>query len=415
MKKPVYLVLIFSIIFFTISCTKKEESPNPNQPPSNQNPPPGSQNPPVGNQNPPNGGQNPPPGNGNNNTSALLKDAKKGTPFTTGTVDDFILADDGTSVILLAANNTTGKIYAIDIDDKDAAEAAANTVSSSVNNFSMQIAAKMGIGQHDLVLKNIEVNPLSKSIYVLAGSHQNTNNSLYKVTKAGNTIEEVKLDDVAYSEITFSTNSQNINDMTWGDETLFVSFSHSTSLKGEVATTEAPFENDATVKSRSTTVFKTNWGGGYFTNAPLETMTYAEVGGKKRLMGLTTCAPGYSFEADEINNGNGLLEVKEYYNLNGLTPLKVLTVQQSGKTYLIEIHEDGRLTRVGEVFIDGSVTNVNENAKYLIGFDGRVVDGLTDEEAKILAQSGSYSMIAKFSDTKLIVVGMTGAMEVLDI
>lgn len=345
---------------------------------------------------------------------SLLASAQTGTPFSTGAISDFTLASNSNNVALIITNNTTGKIYAIELDDNKVADAAANTISAPATNFANQIVAKMGITDAQFSLRNIEVNPISKAIYVLATNTQNSTSAIFKVTNGGNTVTQVLFDNVKFSEITYSTSGHKINDITWGDNTLYVSFNQAATLNGEVAFVKAPFINGATVTARATTVFKSNWGNTFNTDAPLETMTYGEVAGKKRLMGITVCAPGYSFETSDITNGVGLLEVKEYFNLNTLPAFKVFTVSNAGKTYLVEFHGNGRITRVGQKYIDGSA-EANAKAKYLLNFNGTRGAGLTDEDVKVIAAADTYIMIGKYTDGKILVVDKTGAISTLDI
>ena len=345
---------------------------------------------------------------------SLLASAQTGTPFSTGAISDFTLASNSSNVALIITNNTTGKIYAIELIDNKATDAAANTINVPATNFASQIAAKLGANLAQLSIKNIEVNPISKAVYVLAVNTQNSGAAIFKVTNGGGTVEQVVLTNVKYSEITYSTSGHKINDITWGDNTLYVSFNQAATLNGEVAFVKAPFTNGAAVTARATTVFKSNWGNSFNTDAPLETMTYGEVAGKKRLMGITVCAPGYSFETTDITNGTGLLEVKEYFNLNTLPALKVFTVNNAGKTYLVEFHENGRITRIGEKYIDGS-SETNAKAKYLLKFNGTREAGLTDEDVKVIAAANTYVMIAKYSDSKLLVVDKTGVISMLNI
>lgn len=357
------------------------------------------------------------PSNNGTNTGgsvSLLASAQTGTPFSTGAISDFTLASNSTNVALIITNNTTGKIYAIELDDNKATDAASNAISAPATNFASQMIAKLGTTGAQFSLKNIEVNPISKAIYVLATNTQNSTSAIFKVTNGGNTVEQVLLDNVKYSEVTYSTSGHRINDVTWGDNTLYVSFNQAATLNGEVAFVKAPFTNGTSVTSRATTVFKSNWGNTFNTDAPLETMTYGEVAGKKRLMGITVCAPGYSFETSDISNGTGLLEVKEYFNLNTLPALKVFTVNNGGKTYLVEFHANGRITRVGEKYIDGSAAE-NANAKILLSTSGARMAGLTDEDVKVITPAGTYIMIGKYTDSKILVVDRTGALSTLDI
>lgn len=348
--------------------------------------------------------------------ASLLSNEQTGKLFTQGTINDFTIANNEGKMVLVIANNTTGKLYAVDVNDNDASKATENAISGSVANFGTKVQSLMGTSQFSVM--NMEVNPISKAVYVLV---RNTNNSseraIFKITKGGDEITMVDLDNVTYTSTTFSTEGHSINDVTWGNNTLFLSMSQASSLNGEVAYVKAPFTHDGTVTSRETTVFKTNWGGAFFTDAPLQTMTYGEVNGSKRLMGVTVCAPGFSFPISDIDNGSGLLKVNEYFNLNQNFAVKVLTVTQGDKTYLFEFHSNGRITRVGEHYIDGSQTDINADADYLLTNGGTVVsNGFTDNDVKLFAPVGSnYVMIAKYSDTQLLVMDNTATISIMNI
>jgi hypothetical protein len=352
----------------------------------------------------------------NNGPSSLLADAQKGVAYT-GTVNDFTLAYTNNTVVLLVAQNSTGKIIAIDLEDNDASKAAANTVTTTAAAFSTTIAAKLGIGLNSLGYVNMEVNPISKSVYALVRNTQTNAQSIFKITDGGNTIELLDVKNVNYSTITFSTTGHLINDMTWGDNTLYFSFSNAATLNGEVAAVTAPFNHNAVATSRATTVYKTNWGGNYFTDAPLEVMTYAEVDGVKRLMGVTVCAPGYSFKTTDIAAGNGLLQVKEYFNLNTGVPIKVFTTTNNGNTYLYELHEDGRIARIGKKYLNESLAP-SVNARWIMSFvNGGLAPaaGLTDEEIKIISPAGNFIMAARLNDNVLLAIDRTGRLTTINL
>lgn len=353
----------------------------------------------------------------NNSGPSLLSGAQTGQAYT-GSISDFTLAFNNNSVVLLAAQNSTGKIYAIDLKDNDATKAAANTVSAPVTTFSTNIAASLGIPVSSISYVNIEVNPISKAIYALVRNTQSNNQILFKITNAGNTVEQLNVSNVSYSTITFSSTGQLINDMTWGDNTLYFSYSHASTLDGSIATAVAPFAHNSSATSRATTVYKSNWGGNYFTSAPLESMTYGEVDGEKRLMGVTVCAPGYSFKTSEITTGSGLLQVKEYFNLNTGIAQKVFCVSSNNTTYMIEVHEDGRIVRVGERYLNES-ENANQNGRWIMTYQNgglAPAPGLTEQELKLIAPANTYVLASKYSETKLLVISRQGGqLSVLDI
>lgn len=381
-------LILFTLSGVLLSACKKKENENP-KPDNNQNP----------------GGV------------SLLSGAQTGAAFTTGSINDFTLASNGSNVALVFASNSAGKIYVIDIKDNDASQAAANAVTTPVADFKTKIAASLGGNASQISFINVEVNPVSRAIYVLARNTQANAVGLFKVTNGGNTVSSVNLQNTTYSTITFSTAGHIINDMTWGDNKLYISFAQPSTLNGEIAVIPAPFAHNTTATSRATTVFKSNWGGNYFTDAPLETMTYGEVDGEKRLMGVTVCAPGFSFKTSEISQGSGLLQVKEYYNLNTGIAQKVFCVTQGQTTYMVEVHEDGRIARVGEKYLNESLSP-NAMNRFIISYNGggpAPANGLTDEDLKIIAQPGTYVMASKYSDTKLLVIKGSGELSLLDI
>lgn len=353
----------------------------------------------------------------NNSGPSLLSGAQTGQAYT-GSISDFTLAFNNNSVVLLAAQNSTGKIYAIDLKDNDASKAAANTISTPVTTFSTNIAASLGIPVSSISYVNVEVNPISKAIYALVRNTQSNNQTLFKITNAGTTIEQLNVSNVSYSTINFSSTGQLINDMTWGDNTLYFSYSHASTLDGSIATAVAPFVHNSSATSRATTVYKSNWGGNYFTSAPLESMTYGEVDGEKRLMGVTVCAPGYSFKTSEITTGSGLLQVKEYFNLNTGIAQKVFCVTSNNTTYMIEVHEDGRIVRVGERYLNES-ENANQNGRWIMTYQNgglAPAPGLTEQELKLIAPANTYVLASKYSETKLLVISRQGGqLSVLDI
>jgi hypothetical protein len=355
------------------------------------------------------------PAKENEKTSPLLTNPAKGQAFSSGNINDFVLAEKDQQVFLLAANNTTGKVYAIDLEDHDASKASANTITTPVASFGDGLALKMGVPGSQLTILNMEINPVSKSIYLLVMNTSNNTSSVVRVTDQGKTFTTLDLSNVSYIAMPFSIIGENVNDMTWGDNSLFISYSNASTLVGKVSVAQAPFVNNAAMTSRATTVFKTNWGNNYFTNAPLETMCYAEIGGEKRLLGVTVCAPGFSIKTNSISQGTGLLEVREYFNLNTGYANKVYPVTKNGKTYLIEHHYDGRITMVGEKYLDESQTKFNTGAKQLLQGNGTtVVSGLTDDDVKILVNNGTYIISAKNSNMQLLAFNVNGSLALID-
>lgn len=360
-----------------------------------------------------NGNPPPPPPSGSN---TLLANPQQGNPFTSGTIDNFTFASNGRDVALIIGNSTTGKIYAIDIKDNDASQAAANAI-TTIDNFETKIAQAMGVSAANISTLDMALNPISKVLYVLVENSATAKNSLIKITN-GSQISLVDLSNVSYSTITFSTNGNRIQDMTWGENELYVSMGNF-ALGGEAGKIGVPFTHNSSITKRNTAIFR---GTVYSTSAPLEKMAYGKVNNIGQLIGLTTCAPGYSVKASELNNGSGLLQVKQYFDLAGGMPVKAFCVNQGPNDYLIELHlvfdgsggQQGRLIRMGEKYIDESQTNYNASAIELFNrFTGARTTGLTDDDVKIY--TGNFVAMAKYNETQVLVLNDADKLSLLNL
>jgi len=333
--------------------------------------------------------------------NSLLQSPTTGQLLSNGRVDDIELVSNGTDVVLVAANAIASEFYAIDIADNNANNAAANTV-TTIPNFQALIDA--AAGQTNLNIKNFEVNPISKSVYVLAHG-TGLNSYLIKIEDNGSTVSLLDYSNMTFSLIDWAgSNNYDDQDMSFGNGTLYIT-SGNFSLDGEIAWVTAPFTHNTTTTSRATTMFKTNWGSNYFTTAPLERFTFANVNGEDRLLGVTVCAPGFSLKTSDIPGG-GVLQVTEDYNINTALPQKVVHQQQDGKDWLFDLHSSANiLIRVGEKYLDGSqVTNnnFNTNADYIRDGSGNPSNGMTDDEIKIYTEV--YDIIAFWDNWNLLVL-----------
>lgn len=335
--------------------------------------------------------------------NSLLKNPTTGNPFTNGVVGGFEIISNKTDVALVVFDTTAGKFHVIDIEDNDPDDAAKNQVTSIKSVMTLLEGAT---GQTNIRVVDMQVNPISKSIYVMATNF--TQSFVVKIAGNGNSVSLVDMNSVTHSTLNWGANGRiSLQDMTWGDETLYISSGSNWALDGQVAWTKAPFEHNTTLSNRATSMHKTNWGGGYFTNAPLEKFAFATINGENRIMGVTLCAPGFSVKTSDLA-GNGVLEVTEDFNINFEQPAKVVHQKNGDDHFLFNLHagfQGGQLQRVGQKFLDGTPgknSETNTNTKYLRGFNGQPTPGLTDDEFKIY--QGNYDMIGGWDDENLLVL-----------
>lgn len=328
-----------------------------------------------------------------NPTTGALNNSKLG---------DICIAANATDVVLLVADQSS--VYAIDIADNNASEAGANTITSIASFVTSKLTPIAG---QPVTVSGMVVNPISKAVYVLASA--GSTSYIFKVKDNGATITLLDLTNIKHSKMSWG-GTFNVNDMTWGNNTLYIS-SGGFSLNGEVGWAQAPFTHNATVDKRATSMFKSNWGGSYFTDAPLETMVFGNVNNTPRLMGVTTCAPGFSLDISALS-GSGILEVTEDFNVNTGMSAMVVFQKQGSKNWLYDLH-DGYLYRIGEKFLDGSriaAMEYNNNSTLLRTVSPEPAPGLTEDEFK--KYEGTYIAIAAWDDSKLLALesGSDGAL-----
>jgi len=331
--------------------------------------------------------------------NSLLSSPTTG-PLPDGVITDIELCGNGVDQVLVAACEDNKEFYIIDIDDNDWGDAAANTI-TEIPDFSDVLEAAVGITNEKIA--NIEVNRISKAVYVLVQNLTETESYVVKIEDNGATISVLDQSNMTYSTISWGSDPYDHQDMTWGDNTLFIT-SGSWSLDGAVAQVSAPFEHGTSTTNRSTSMYKTNWGGAYFTDAPLERIEFANMNGESRLMGVTVCAPGFSIETSELDGG-GILEIEELFNIRFSPPEKVVHQNQGGDHYLFDLHSPNTLIRVGEEYIDGSKIGsgeFNNSVQHLRTTGGTITPGLTEDQAKLYSED--FSEIAFWDDYNLLVV-----------
>lgn len=335
--------------------------------------------------------------------NALLQGAVTGSISTNG-IADICIVSDGTDAVLVIGGASSA--YAVDIKDNNPADASANTIT----NISSFVSSKLNpLAGNAITVQDMQVNPISKAVYILGSS--GANRYIFKVEKNGANINMVDLSNVTYSEMPWG-GPFNVNDMTYGNGILYIS-TGTFSLDGSLAWIAPPFVHNSSFSKRSTTLFKSNWGGQYVTTAPLETLTFGDVDGKKRLMGVTTCAPGFSIDVANLS-GSGLLTVTEDFNIHQGQSKDVIFQHHDGKDWLFDLH-DNQLYRIGKKYLDGSqvlASQFDNNAVKLRDNSGGVNSSLPEDEIKLM-MTNNIDAIAFWDNYKLLLLesGSTGALK----
>lgn len=333
--------------------------------------------------------------------NSLLSNPVTKAPFSAGKVDNIEIVANEKDVALVAFNGDTETFYVFDLQDNSAEDASKNEI-SSISNFSGILEG--AAGQTNLVIRDIQVNPISKAMYVLASSGTTTS-YIVKVEENGTKASVLDLALLPHSTVNWGGSDKvSVQDMAWGNSSIYITSGSNFSLDGEIAWIAAPFAHESTTTNRATSMFKTNWGGSYYTSAPLEKLDFGTIDDEDRLMGVTLCAPGFSVKTADLT-GTDVLEVTEDFNIRFNSPTKVVYQGDGDQHWLFNLHAGKSLMRIGKKYIDGSQVTANKynnNTVHLREPNGSATLGLSENQIKVY--SGSYQMIAKWDNSTLLLL-----------
>lgn len=353
----------------------------------------------------------------------LLTGAINGNPLNGVSIYDIEFVQLGGDLVLAVGDYNSGEIVAIDFNWSDTI-GVNDWDTANVPNIRARIAPMVGTTASNLSIRDMKVNPKTKAVLMLMYNLTARTTFLVEVKSQSN-ISLVNLINKDYCVMSYTANNNYIFDMAWSakDSSLYYTTGDFT-LDAEIGFITMPFNDGDTGTLAATTLFKSNWGGNYFTSAPLEMISISDVDGTNRLMGVTTCAPGFSIPTSTIV-GTGVLSVTEDFNVNNDYSLAVVTQAQgtgAKTTYLFDLHINQtvpgptQLIRVGEKYLDGSratVNEINSTAKKLRTSRGDMTPGLPYEDAVEL--STGFFMIAKYSEYELMVVDDNEVLRLMDV
>jgi hypothetical protein len=355
--------------------------------------------------------------------NALLVNPFVGNPIATGEITDFELVYDGVDQVLVIGNRTSGELCAIDYNSATSA-GVHDWESNQVDNVLQKVADATGNTTSNLQVRDMAVNPKTKSVVLLMFATNLATSFLVEV-KSQTDLKIMDISNVSYAAMIYTQNNNYIFDIEWGDDNRLYFCTGDYTLDAEVGAVTPPFVHTTNLASRATTVFKSNWGGSYFTEAPLERISMAKVDGVGRLMGVTTCAPGFSIPTTEIDGSSSLLTVTEDFNVRFDPSLKVVALNQevggTTKAVLFDLHWNAKtnatqLISIGQKYLDDSrlaAGETNGNAQLIRTAASTITPGLSEEEAREWVTG--FTMIAKYDEYRLMVIDDKGALRLMDV
>ncbi|HMH34257.1 MAG TPA: hypothetical protein VK543_14565 [Puia sp.] len=301
------------------------------------------------------------------------------TKKSSGSLDGFVFGSPeiksisalafGSNGILFIGDSKSAAVFAIETNDVEPVEKAAPV---DIKNIDQKIAAFLGTEAKNISIQDLKVNPISKKIYCAVQSVDGTP-VLLKIDN-GN-IQAASLKDIRFSSIVLNNvpaedakdqrgrplRIASIEDINYADGKVMISGISNQEFGSTFRSIPFPFTN--TQDQSSLEIYHAAHGR-YETEAPIETFTTAELGGKKYLVASYTCTPLVLFPLEDLKPGTHVKgrTVGEFGA--GNRPLDMITMKKGNDLFLIIANSDRPVMKVKykdiEAFQGSLTTQVKE-------------------------------------------------------
>lgn len=302
----------------------------------------------------------------------------------------------GPEGILFIGDSKAGKIFALDLEDR---EAPAERKPFGMADVEGKLAALLGTDPRGVVIHDLAVNPLSQHIYLSVsrsdakelGFWKTANdlayaNILLRIDPEGN-ITAVSLDDIRHSvaEVpkVVSEGAQNwrksdsrteaITDIAYKDGKLYVTGLSNEEFASMLRVLDFPFKNKATTSTIE--VFHVAHGKSE-TEAPIRTLIPYDLNGQTYLLATYTCTPFVSIPVSEVKNGAHVVSKTLGEFGFGNMPIDIITYKQGDKEFILMSNTSKALIKIDPMDIpkiEKGLTEPLKDGEYAVGLPHSVL------------------------------------------
>jgi hypothetical protein len=249
----------------------------------------------------------------------------------------------GPDGVLFVGDPLGASVYALDpADTKEVKGAAADT--AGING---KVAAVLGTTEDQILINDMEVNPLSKRVY-LSVSRGRGPDALPAIvrTAAGGKLELLSLDNIPHSSIALPNapaadakgrggqpvRLEAITDMAFVNGKVVVAGLSNEEFASNLRSIPFPFA--AADRGTSVEIFH-GAHGRFETNAPVRTFTSYKIANKDHLLAAYTCTPLVAFPVSDLEPGKKVMgkTIAELGNRN--RPLDMIVYRTGGANYIL--------------------------------------------------------------------------------
>ncbi|MDF1754528.1 MAG: hypothetical protein P1U89_17220 [Verrucomicrobiales bacterium] len=239
-------------------------------------------------------------------------------------------APDG---VLLIADGTKSQIFAVETGDTT----AATTRFQPIPGFQKELASKMGVGENDLDIIDMEVNPISKNLYVACFNQKTRTPGLIRIDRDG-TMTPVTLKGVKHVRIPLPKGEKApvsvITDMVWIDNRLIAAARCNEEFASKIFSVDGPLQHEKGGQVYSAETFHVAHNR-WETKAPMSVMIPYEEDGKHYIVGAFSCTPVVKYPIDAIKPGAVIKGISMIELGSGNRPLDMFGYSTEGKSKVL--------------------------------------------------------------------------------
>jgi len=217
----------------------------------------------------------------------------------------------GPNVILFVGDSVGGQVVAIDTGDRTPARAHA----VNVKEINVKIAAMVGVGPDEIIINGVEVDPISKNVYLSASRGRGPDAMPLIVRVSGdNQISMLSLNDLKHSVVQLtdapgldppahgpSPRMQTITDMNYVDGKLMVAGLSNEEWSSALRSIPFPFDGPA-AKGATIQIWHASHGR-FETQAPILAFVPWDINGKKYVLAAYLCTPLVTIPFSDLTPG----------------------------------------------------------------------------------------------------------------
>lgn len=235
--------------------------------------------------------------------------------------------------VLFVADGVTSRIVAIQTGDTESSEEAF----VPITGFRFELAGRLGVGEEDLEIIDLEVNPLSKNLYAAILNKKTRVPGLIRIHPDGS-MEPVSLKGVDHIRIPLPKGDEapvnRITDMVWIDNRLIASARCNEEFASKIFSADGPLRNDQSGQIYSAETFHISHRR-WETKAPMNVMIPYEEDGKHYIVGAFSCTPVVKYPIDEIKPGSVIKGISMIELGSGNRPQDMFGYSRDGKDSVI--------------------------------------------------------------------------------